>query len=33
MPHRRIYDFALGASWLESTNLFTKEMGPAQGPD
>jgi hypothetical protein len=33
MPHRRIYDFALGASWLESTNLFTKEMGPARGPD
>jgi hypothetical protein len=33
MPHRRIYDFALGESWLESTNLFTKEMGPARGPD
>ena len=29
MPHRRIYDFALGASWPESTNLFTKEMSPA----
>jgi len=33
MPPRRIYDFALGASWLESTNLFTKEMGPARGPN
>ena len=33
MPHRRIYDFAPGASWPESTNLFTKEMGPARGPD
>ena len=33
MPHRRIYDFALGASWPESTNPFTKEMGPARGPD
>ena len=31
MPHRRIYDFALGASWPESTNLFTKEMGPLGG--
>ena len=31
MPHRRIYDFALGASCPESTNLFTKEMGPRSG--
>jgi hypothetical protein len=33
MPHRRIYDYALGASGSESTNLFTKEMSPAPGPD
>jgi hypothetical protein len=33
MPHRRIYDFAPGASWRESTNLFTKEMSPTPGPD
>ena len=31
MPHRRICDFALGASWPESTNLFAKEIGPARG--
>ena len=31
MPHRRISDFALGASWPESTNLFTKEMSPSSG--
>jgi hypothetical protein len=30
MPHRRIWDFALGTSWPESTNLFTPED---PGPD
>jgi hypothetical protein len=33
MLHRRICDFARGASGPESTDLFTKEMSPVPGPD
>jgi hypothetical protein len=33
MPHRRINDFARGASWPEHKPGFTKEISPAPGSD
>jgi hypothetical protein len=33
MPHRRIYDFARGASWPEHKPGFTIETSPTPGPD